>query len=137
MLTIKRVLRRPTFKQVLVVFFLIAFAEQEALILMWLASLGLSWGYSLGTAPALQGLCLSAIGVAANAGLIWGALRLLAKLTGDEGNGRPARRAEAAAMRGAAPIDPDSLPDQGGRGGPELVTEPEKGDSDEQRPQRD
>jgi hypothetical protein len=135
MLTIKRVLFGLTFKQILLVFFLIAFAEQEASVLMWLASLGLSWGYSLGTEPALQGLCFSAIGVAANAGLIWGALRLLAKLIGNERDGRPVRRAEAAVVSGETPIDLGPLPDQGGRERSEPAAEPEKGVPDEQRHQ--
>jgi hypothetical protein len=136
MLTIKRVLLGLTFKQLLLIFFLIALAEQESSVLMWLASLGLSWGYSLGTEPGLQGLCFSAIAVAANAGLIWGALRLLAKLIGDERSGRPVHRAEAAAVSGEAAIDPGPLPDQGGREEAQPAAEPEKGDSDEQRHQR-
>jgi hypothetical protein len=121
-----------TYRRVLLFFFLAAFAPEVAAALRWAVSLV----YDVGTEPALQGLGLSAIAVAANAALIWGALHLL-------GNYREARR--------GAPDSSEPLPDAGreatasdptvpfdplGQGGPEPASWPEEGGSDEHHSER-
>jgi hypothetical protein len=74
MLTYMRtLLSRVTFKGVLLFTFLAGFAEQEAAVLRWALTLVLN----VRIEPALQGLRYSAIGVLANAALIWGSLLLL------------------------------------------------------------
>lgn len=109
MLTYMRaLLSRVTFKGVLLFTILAGFAEQEAAVLRW----ALTLAFNVGPEPALlQGLRYSAIGMVANAALIWGGLCLLR-------NFLERRRSSL------VPIEPPP----GGSS--------EKGGSDEQRPDR-
>jgi hypothetical protein len=86
----RALLSRVTFKGVLIFTLLAGFVEPEAAVLRWV----LTFVFSLGTESApLSGLRYSAVGMLANAAIIWGALCLLRNRLGR--------------LRGApAPIEP-------------------------------
>jgi hypothetical protein len=121
-----------TYKRVLAFLFLAAFAEEEARALRWALTLIIE----VGTEPALQGLSYSAIAVAANAALIWGALRLL-RAWRHSRRGTPVQiePPPLAGLRRPQPNQPcPSTPSV--REGPSRPAGRKEGGSDEQRPER-
>jgi hypothetical protein len=130
MLTYMRdLLSKLTFKRVLVILFLAAFAKEEAAALVW--TLVLLW--HLCTEPALQGLASSALGLAGEVVLILGVAHLAVRA-------RPTRPEIAGptdlppgSWDEAAPLDPATPDDSAGRGGPGPGIWPEEGDRDAHR----
>ncbi|HEY5052144.1 MAG TPA: hypothetical protein VII45_01910 [Solirubrobacterales bacterium] len=120
-----------TYKRVMAFLFLAGFAEEEARALRQALTLVID----VGTEPALQGLAYSAVALAANAGLIFGALWLLRRWhhswrgTPVPIEPPPGGRGQAAETDRTAPLDPV------GQGEPDPAGWPEEGGCDEQRPE--
>jgi len=121
-----------TYRRVLVFFFLVAFAEEEARLLRWALTLVID----VGADPALQGFGFSAIALAVNAGLVLGVLWLLRHWWRTRRSAPDPIEPSPAGWDLAAVTDQTVPSDPVGQGGPEPASRPEEGGSDDQRSER-
>jgi hypothetical protein len=121
-----------TYRRALLFLFVAAFAAEEARALRWALTLGVD----VVTAPALWAMVSSAVALAANAGLIWGGLRLLGRWRHSRRGAHFPIEPPPGGWGRAIETDPRVPLDPVGYRGPESASWPEEGDRDEQRAER-
>jgi hypothetical protein len=129
MMTLRRLLAAVTFKHVLAVLLLGIFAEPVTATLRWFGVAALD----LWTVLGLWALLLSALALAAQAGLIYLALCGLKSVLTNGSALLSALLPRAFGRRESGTRDSTQLQGPIGQGGPETADQPEKGGGDEHR----